>query len=69
MPDVSIPLHFRWKPGTLDTLLLSAGASTTEWSLAQIQAIYGKAVIAQLYLTGRADLPPLPPFRLTEAAD
>ena len=67
MPEVPKPLHLRWKPGTLDTLLLSAGDHTEEWSLARVQAVYGKTVIAQLYLTGRADLPAPPP--LHNAAD
>ncbi|SMB80534.1 hypothetical protein [Deinococcus hopiensis] len=46
-------LNVRWKPGTLDTLLVTSPAGTLEWSALIFERIFGRAVMDALYLRGR----------------
>ncbi|MBZ9750438.1 hypothetical protein K7W42_06135 [Deinococcus sp. HMF7604] len=49
-------LHVRWKPGTLDTLLVTSPHGTLDWNVLIFERIYGAQAVAQLYLTGRASV-------------
>lgn len=46
-------LHVRWKPGTLDLLLVTSPSGTLEWHALLFERTYGRAPLAELYLTGR----------------
>ena len=49
-------LHVRWKPGTLDTLLVTSPHGTLEWNVLIFERIFGRAAMANLYLRGRAQV-------------
>ena len=49
-------LHVRWKPGTLDTLLVTSPHGTLEWNVLVFERVYGRVPISALYLTGRAEV-------------
>ncbi|GGR14384.1 hypothetical protein [Deinococcus ruber] len=67
MHETPTLFHARWKPGTLDTLIVTTENEAAEWPLTRFQLQFGRAAVARLYLTGRADLSG-PPF-LHNAAD
>ncbi|GHF42964.1 hypothetical protein HNQ07_002050 [Deinococcus metalli] len=46
-------LHVRWKPGTLDTLLVTTPRGVVEWTARDFRRRFGPAAIADLYLRGR----------------
>lgn len=45
--------HVRWKPGTLDTLLVTSPHGTLEWNALIFERIFGRAPMTDLYLRGR----------------
>jgi len=45
-------LHVRWKPGTLDVLLVTSPHGTLEWHAPMFECIHGRAALAELYLKG-----------------
>ncbi|MBZ9714696.1 hypothetical protein [Deinococcus multiflagellatus] len=47
-------LHVRWKPGTLDTLLVTSPHGTLEWNVLIFERVFGAPAVGQLYLQGRA---------------
>ncbi|ALW87959.1 MULTISPECIES: hypothetical protein [Deinococcus] len=49
-------LHVRWKPGTLDTLLVTSPHGTLEWNVLIFERVYGRAPLAALYLSGRTQV-------------
>lgn len=46
-------LHVRWKPGTLDTLLVTSPGGTLEWHILIFERIFGRLAMDALYLQGR----------------
>lgn len=46
-------LHVRWKPGTLDTLLVTSPHGTLEWNVLIFERVYGRDAMNDLYLKGR----------------
>lgn len=46
-------LQVRWKPGTLDTLLVTSPHGTLEWHILMFERTFGRAPMSDLYLTGR----------------
>ena len=47
-------LTARWVPGSTDRILVRSPHGELEWHLHPFEAIFGKAAVASLYLTGRA---------------
>lgn len=45
-------LHVRWKPGTLDTVVVTSEHGTYECHKRVIEADFGRAAVATLYLRG-----------------
>lgn len=45
-------LKVRWKPGTLDTLLVTSPGGTLEWHTLIFERIFGRAAMDALYLRG-----------------
>ncbi|MFC4427550.1 hypothetical protein [Deinococcus navajonensis] len=50
------PLHVRWKPGTLDTLLVTSPHGTLEWHILIFERVFGRAAMDVLYLRGNVKL-------------
>lgn len=46
-------LHVRWKPATLDTLLVTSPNGTLEWNALIFERIFGRQAMTELYLRGR----------------
>lgn len=45
-------LNVRWKPGTLDVLLVTSPHATLEWHPQIFKMIFGRPALDALYLTG-----------------
>ncbi|MFC4639498.1 hypothetical protein [Deinococcus hohokamensis] len=60
MPDPEVYmtelLHVRWKPGTLDTLLVTSPQGTLEWHILIFERVFGRAAMDTLYLRGAVRL-------------
>lgn len=46
-------LHVRWKPGTLDTLLVTSPHGTLEWNALIFERVHGRDAMSDLYMKGR----------------
>lgn len=49
-------LQVRWKPGTLDTLLVSSPHGTLEWNALIFERRFGRRAMTALYLRGRVTI-------------
>lgn len=45
-------LNVRWKPGTLDTLIVTSPHGTLEWHTLIFERIFGRPAMDALYLRG-----------------